>query len=139
MHHFPSRRKLVWLAFSLYWLWITNWKKCLHALHFCLFPWKVATGTVRPGQLLSSSVLNSYALLLQRNFHVRYRLLVLWRLQGTESGKSKRKACPFFFFFFFFFEKLVTKNLQCTDTEASSTNSISLLITEPSVSITVIV
>lgn len=34
MHPFPSRRKLVWLAFSLYWLANHKLEKCLHAFLF---------------------------------------------------------------------------------------------------------
>ena len=34
MHHFASEKKLVWLAFSVYWLLITNWKKCLYVFLF---------------------------------------------------------------------------------------------------------
>ena len=86
VHHFPSRRKLVWLTFSFYRLWITNWKNV--CMHFYLFLWKAVTAALRPGQPLSSSVPSSYGLLPQKSFLISYRQTVLWRLKEAVSSKG---------------------------------------------------
>lgn len=71
MHHFACEKKLVWLAFSVYWLLITNWKNVY--MHFGLLPWKIIE---KKGQdRNSSSHINSKEFTLKKK---KYKLTKLY-------------------------------------------------------------